>query len=137
MNETNDLSILVVDDCSTMRWTLINILKNAGYTQVHEAVDGQTALELLKTRHIDLAISDWKMPNMDGLELLKRIRLDRALSHIPVLMLTSENAKPQIIEAIKSGANGYLFKPFQADVIISKVEKFALAKEKELNGSSV
>ncbi|MFC3150970.1 response regulator [Litoribrevibacter euphylliae] len=125
MNKSTDLHILVVDDCSTMRWTLINILQDAGYTNVHESVDGHAALELLRTRDIDLVISDWKMPNMNGLDLLKQIRSTQKLANIPVLMLTSESSKEQIIDAIKSGANGYLFKPFQANAILSKLERFS------------
>lgn len=128
MNKATDLTILIVDDCSTMRWTLINILQDAGYTNVHESADGNAALELLKTHDIDLVISDWKMPNMNGLDLLKQIRSTQKLADIPVLMLTSENSKEQIMDAIKSGANGYLLKPFQANAILSKVERFSQAE---------
>ncbi len=120
-----DLSkkILVVDDFSTMRRILKNILKQIGFTNISEADNGTTALEELKKKKFDLIISDWNMPQMTGLDLLKTIRADDTLKDIPVLMVTAEAQKQNVIEAVKAGVTNYVVKPFTADSISEKIEK--------------
>ncbi|MBI5756191.1 MAG: chemotaxis response regulator CheY [Nitrospirae bacterium] len=117
------MKILVVDDFSTMRRIVKNILKQIGFANIEEAEDGNSALARLRLGGYDLVISDWNMPNMSGLELLKAIRSDSALSSVPVLMVTAEAKKENVVEAIKSGVNNYVVKPFTADVLKDKIEK--------------
>ena len=108
------MRILVVDDFSTMRRIVRNLLKELGYTNADEAEDGTKALQKLKNERFDFVISDWNMPSMTGIELLRAIRGDEALKHLPVLMITAEARKENIIEAAQAGANGYIVKPFTA-----------------------
>jgi len=115
--------ILVVDDFSTMRRFIRNILDQLGYREVEEADDGDSALEKLRGTRFDLVIADWNMPRMNGLDLVKAIRADEELKTIPVLMVTAEASKENIIEAVKSGASGYVVKPFSSDVLKEKIEK--------------
>ena len=117
------MRILVVDDFSTMRRILKNILKQIGYTDIDEAEDGNGALAKLRQDKYDLVVSDWNMPNMSGLDLLKAIRADSALNGIPVLMVTAEAKKENVVEAIKAGVNNYIVKPFTAEVLREKIEK--------------
>jgi len=117
------IKILVVDDFSTMRRIVKNILKQIGYTEVDEAEDGNGALAKLRQDKYDLIVSDWNMPNMTGLDLLKAIRADGALNGIPVLMVTAEAKKENVVEAIKAGVNNYIVKPFTAEVLREKIEK--------------
>jgi two-component system chemotaxis response regulator CheY len=117
------MRILVVDDFSTMRRILKNILKQIGYTDIDEAEDGNGALAKLRQDKYDLVVSDWNMPNMSGLDLLKAIRADSALNGIPVLMVTAEAKKENVVEAIKAGVNNYVVKPFTAEVLREKIEK--------------
>ncbi|RLB00018.1 MAG: response regulator [Deltaproteobacteria bacterium] len=117
------MRILIVDDFGTMRKILKNILKDLGYTDVLEAEDGESALQILRKEKIDLVISDWNMPKMDGLALLKAIRSDEALKNTPVLMVTAEAQKQNVIEAIKAGVNNYVIKPFTPEVIQQKIAK--------------
>lgn len=117
------IKILVVDDFSTMRRIIKNILKQIGYMNIDEAEDGNGALTRLKQDKYDLVISDWNMPNMSGLDLLKAIRTDNALNSVPVLMVTAEAKKENVIEAIKAGVNNYIVKPFTAEVLKEKLEK--------------
>jgi len=117
------MRILIVDDFGTMRKILKNILKDLGYTDVLEAEDGESALQILRKEKIDLVISDWNMPKMDGLALLKAIRSDEALKNTPVLMVTAEAQKQNVIEAIKAGVNNYVIKPFTPEVIQEKIAK--------------
>jgi len=117
------MRILIVDDFGTMRKILKNILKDLGYTDVVEAEDGESALQILRKEKIDLVISDWNMPKMDGLALLKAIRSDEALKNTPVLMVTAEAQKQNVIEAIKAGVNNYVIKPFTPEVIQEKIAK--------------
>ena len=114
---------LVVDDFSTMRRIVRNLLKELGFTNVDEAEDGVVALQKLKSEQFDFVVSDWNMPNMTGIDLLKSIRADAALKHLPVLMVTAEAKKENIIEAAKSGANGYVVKPFTAATLDEKLNK--------------
>ena len=114
---------LVVDDFSTMRRIVRNLLKELGYTNVDEAEDGVQALLKLRNDKYDFVVSDWNMPNMDGLTMLKQIRSDEILSKLPVLMVTAEAKKENIIEAAKAGASGYVVKPFTAATLEEKLSK--------------
>lgn len=114
---------LVVDDFSTMRRIVRNLLKELGYTNVDEAEDGSMALAKLRSEQFDFVISDWNMPVMDGLTMLQTIRADAALSKLPVLMVTAEAKKENIIAAAQAGANGYVVKPFTAATLDEKLAK--------------
>ncbi|HHD7736645.1 TPA: chemotaxis response regulator CheY [Providencia rettgeri] len=118
-----DLSFFVVDDFSTMRRIVRNLLKELGFNKIEEAEDGVDALEKIRAGSIDFVVADWNMPNMDGLELLKTIRGDDALKHIPVLMVTAEAKKENIIAAAQAGASGYVVKPFTAAILEEKLNK--------------
>lgn len=118
-----DLNFLVVDDFSTMRRIVRNLLKELGYSKIEEAEDGVDALEKIRAGQIDFVVADWNMPNMDGLELLKTIRADEALKHIPVMMVTAEAKKENIIAAAQAGASGYVVKPFTAAILEEKLNK--------------
>lgn len=117
------MSILVVDDFPTMRRIVRTLLKELGFTNVDEAEDGQEALAKLKSGGFELVVSDWNMPNLDGLEMLRHIRADDALKHLPVLMVTAEAKKENIIAAAKAGASGYVVKPFTAATLEEKLNK--------------
>jgi two-component system chemotaxis response regulator CheY len=119
----SSLRFLVVDDFSTMRRIVRNLLKELGYTNVDEAEDGAIALAKLKAEKFDFVVSDWNMPNMTGIELLKGIRAEPALKSMPVLMITAEARKENIIEAAQNGANGYIVKPFTAATLDEKLTK--------------
>ncbi|KGK41697.1 histidine kinase [Nitrincola sp. A-D6] len=118
-----DIRILVVDDFSTMRRIIKNLLRDLGFTNVEEADDGKTALPILKQGRIEFLITDWNMPGMTGIDLLKEVRADPELSSIPVLMVTAEAKREQIIAAAQAGVNGYVIKPFTAVVLKEKIEK--------------
>jgi len=118
-----NLKILVVDDFSTMRRIVRNLLKELGYTNVDEAEDGVVALQKLKGGNFQFVVTDWNMPNMTGIELLRAIRADAGLKHLPVLMITAEAKKENIIEAAQSGASGYIVKPFTAGTLEEKLGK--------------
>jgi len=117
------MKFLVVDDFSTMRRIVRNLLKELGYTNAEEAEDGVAALSRLKSEKFDFVVSDWNMPNMTGLELLKSIRADESLKTLPVLMITAEARKENIIDAAQAGANGYIVKPFTAATLDEKLAK--------------
>jgi two-component system chemotaxis response regulator CheY len=123
MAERSALKFLVVDDFSTMRRIVRNLLKELGFTNVDEAEDGAVALQKLKSASFDFVVSDWNMPNMDGLTLLQTVRADPALKHLPVLMITAEAKKENIIAAAQAGASGYIVKPFTAATLSEKMEK--------------
>ncbi len=118
-----NMKFLVVDDFSTMRRIVRNLLKELGFTNVDEAEDGVAALNKLKGNNFEFVVSDWNMPNMTGLELLKAIRADASLKHLPVLMVTAEAKKENIIEAAQAGASGYVVKPFTAATLEEKLNK--------------
>ncbi|SDT96630.1 two-component system, chemotaxis family, response regulator CheY [Geopseudomonas guangdongensis] len=118
-----NMSILVVDDFPTMRRIVRGLLKELGFTNVEEAEDGQDALNKLRTGTFEFVVSDWNMPNLDGLDMLKQIRADAALQHLPVLMVTAEAKKENIIAAAQAGANGYVVKPFTAATLEEKLNK--------------
>lgn len=117
-----NINILTVDDFSTMRRIIRNMLKQLGYNNIMEAEDGAVALSLLQREKIDFVISDWNMPNMNGLELLKAIRADDNLKPIPVLLVTAEALKENVIEAVKAGVNNYVVKPFTAETLQEKID---------------
>lgn len=117
------MKILIVDDFSTMRRIIKNILRQIGYTNIEEAEDGNNALARLREDKYDLVITDWNMPRMSGLELLKAIRSDSVLNGVPILMVTAEAKKEKVIEAIKAGVNHYIIKPFTAEILKAKIEK--------------
>lgn len=123
MTMKKNLKILVVDDFPTMRRIVKNLLKDLGFDNVEEAEDGAMGLDKLKNNKFDLVVSDWNMPNMDGLEMLKSIRADANLANTPVLMVTAEAKKENIIAAAQAGANGYVVKPFTAAVLEEKLNK--------------
>jgi len=120
-----EMKILVVDDFSTMRRIIKNLLRDLGFNNTDEADDGLTALPMLKTGKYDLLVTDWNMPGMQGIDLLKAVRAesDETLKNIPVLMVTAEQKKEQIIEAAQAGVNGYIVKPFTALILKEKLEK--------------
>ena len=125
---SNDMNILVVDDFSTMRRIIKGLLHDLGYAKVTEADDGNTALPLLKAGNFDFLITDWNMPGMPGLELLKQVRADSRLAKLPVLMLTAEAKREQIVEAAQAGVSGYVIKPFTAATLKEKIDKIFPAK---------
>ena len=117
------LKFLIVDDFSTMRRIVRNLLKELGYTNVDEAEDGAIALQKLTATPFDFVVTDWNMPNMDGLTLLQTIRRTPQLKHLPVLMITAEAKKENIIAAAQAGASGYVVKPFTAVTLAEKLQK--------------
>lgn len=117
------MKILIVDDFSTMRRIVKNLLKDLGFLDVQEADDGKTALPMLQEHKFDLLITDWNMPGMTGIELLKAVRADPNLAALPVLLVTAEAKKEQIVEAAQAGVNGYIVKPFTAAILKEKLEK--------------
>lgn len=117
------VKFLVVDDFPTMRRIVKNLLKDLGYENVDEAEDGAMALEKLRNNSFDFVVSDWNMPNMDGLTMLRSIREDPQLSKLPVLMVTAEAKKENIIAAAQAGASGYVVKPFTAATLEEKLNK--------------
>ena len=118
-----NIKILVVDDFSTMRRIIKNLLRDLGFNNTDEADDGTTALPKLQGGSYDLLITDWNMPGMQGIDLLRAVRADPKLSTMPVMMVTAEQKKEQIIEAAKAGVNGYIVKPFTAATLKEKLEK--------------
>lgn len=126
----SNMKFLVVDDFSTMRRIVRNLLKELGYSNVDEAEDGAIALNKLKGGDFEFVVSDWNMPNMDGLTMLQHIRADPALASLPVLMVTAEAKKENIIAAAQAGANGYIVKPFTAATLDEKLTKIFEKLEK-------
>ncbi|HED00392.1 MAG TPA: response regulator [Proteobacteria bacterium] len=123
MPADKNMRILVVDDFNTMRRIVKNILKQLGFENVGEAENGQEALEVLKKEKFDFVITDWNMPVMTGLDLLKAIKADAALKDLPVMMVTAEAQQQNIVEAVKTGASNYIVKPFTAEVLEEKISK--------------
>ena len=117
------IKVLIVDDFATMRRILKNILKQLGFKNLLEADDGTTALEVLESNEIDLVISDWNMPKMTGLELLKAVRASKKYAKVPFLMVTAEAQKQNVIEAVQAGVSNYVVKPFTAEGISAKLER--------------
>ena len=117
------MKILIVDDFSTMRRIIKNLLRELGFSNTSEADDGSTALPMLKSGGFDFLITDWNMPNMEGIALLKAVRADPMLKSLPVLMVTAEAKRDQIVEAAQAGVNGYIVKPFTAETLKEKIDK--------------
>jgi len=117
------MKILVVDDFSTMRRIIKNLLRDLGFSNTQEADDGLTALPMLKSGNFDFLVTDWNMPGMQGIDLLKEVRADENLASLPVLMVTAEQKREQIIEAAQAGVNGYIVKPFTAVTLKEKLDK--------------
>lgn len=117
------MKILIVDDFSTMRRIVKNLLRDLGFTNTAEADDGTTALPMLQNGNFDFLVTDWNMPGMSGLDLLKKVRADERLKNMPILMVTAEAKREQIVAAAQAGVNGYVVKPFTAAVLKEKIEK--------------
>jgi two-component system chemotaxis response regulator CheY len=117
------MKILIVDDFSTMRRIIENVLRHLGFNDTHEAADGNSALAMLQNGNFDFLVTDWNMPGMSGIDLLKAVRADAKLASLPVLMVTAESKREQIIEAAQAGVNGYIVKPFTAVTLKAKIEK--------------
>lgn len=118
-----NMKILVVDDFSTMRRIVKNLLRDLGFTNTAEADDGTTALPMLQNGNFDFLVTDWNMPGMSGLDLLKKVRADERLKDMPILMVTAEAKREQIVAAAQAGVNGYVVKPFTAAVLKEKIDK--------------
>ena len=117
------MHVLVVDDFATMRRIITNVLRQLGYEHIMEAEDGTKALQILETEKVDFVITDWNMPQMSGLDLLKAIRASEDKKHIPVLMVTAEAMQENIIKAAQAGVNNYIIKPFDAKTLSDKINK--------------
>jgi len=117
------MKILIVDDFSTMRRIIKNLLRDLGFNNTHEADDGLTALPMLQAGDFDFLVTDWNMPGMQGIDLLKAVRADAKLANLPVLMVTAEAKREQIVEAAQAGVNGYVVKPFTAQTLKEKIDK--------------
>ena len=118
-----NMKILIVDDFSTMRRIIKNLLRDLGFTNTQEADDGVTALPMLQSGNFDFLVTDWNMPGMQGIDLLKAVRSDPELASMPVLMVTAESKRDQIVEAAQAGVNGYVVKPFTAATLKEKIDK--------------
>lgn len=130
MSQSN-LKFLVVDDFATMRRIIRNLLKELGFNNVDEAEDGVNALQKLRNEQFDFVVSDWNMPNMTGIDLLRSIRADENLKRLPVLMVTAEAKKENIIAAAQAGASGYVVKPFTAATLDEKLKKIFQTMNRE------
>lgn len=119
---SRDMKILVVDDFSTMRRIVKNILHQLGFSNIEEAEDGKIALNRLKDGGVEFVISDWNMPNMMGIDLLRQVRADDNLKKLPFLMVTAESQKENVIEAVQAGVSNYIVKPFTAETLEQKLE---------------
>ena len=117
------MKILIVDDFSTMRLIIKNLLRDLGFNNTSEADDGSTALPMLQAGNFDFLVTDWNMPGMTGIELLKAVRSDERLGSMPILLVTAEAKKEQIVEAAQAGVNGYIVKPFTAQTLKEKIDK--------------
>ena len=118
-----NMKILIVDDFSTMRRIIKNLLRDLGFNNTHEADDGNTALPMLRAGGFDFLITDWNMPGMQGIDLLRAVRADPQMKAMPVLLVTAEARRDQIVLAAEAGVNGYIVKPFTAQTLKEKIEK--------------
>jgi len=123
MAPSKDIKILVVEDNEKIRKLLCNLLKNIGYNSVAEAQNGKAAWDKLHAYNYDLVLTDWQMPVMDGIELLKLIRKDAHLKELPVMMITASDSQESIVEAAKNRVNGYIVKPFSVKTIVEKIDQ--------------
>ena len=128
--DTN-MKILIVDDFSTMRRIIKNLLRDIGFNNTDEAEDGSVALTKLKNSSYDFVVTDWNMPVMAGIDLLRNIRADAELNKLPVLMVTAEAKRENILEAAEAGVNGYIVKPFTAVTLKEKLDKIFERLEKQ------
>ena len=128
MSAQPGMNILVVDDFSTMRRIIKGLLQDLGFANITEADDGLSALSLLKAGNFDLLITDWNMPGMQGVELLRQVRADERMKKLPVLMLTAEAKRAQIVAAAQAGVSGYVIKPFTAATLKEKIDKIFAVK---------
>lgn len=126
-----NIKILVVDDAPMIRRILKNLLKEMGFSHIDEAEDGMVALQKLRSQKYDFVITDWNMPNLTGIELVQEIRKDPNLKHLPIMMVTAEAKKENIILALKSGVNNYIVKPFTPENVKAKIEAIFSAKSKK------
>ena len=117
------MKILIVDGYAAMRRIIRNLLRDLGFSNTHEAADGDTGLLMLREGGVDFLVTDWKLPGMTGLELLKTVRSDPGLKGLPVLMVTTEAKREHIIEAARAGVNGYVVKPFSAETLADKINR--------------
>jgi two-component system chemotaxis response regulator CheY len=117
------MKILIVDGYAAMRRIIRNLLRDLGFSNTHEATDGDTGLLMLREGGVDFLVTDWKLPGMTGLELLKTVRSDPGLKGLPVLMVTTEAKREHIIEAARAGVNGYVVKPFSAETLADKINR--------------
>jgi two-component system chemotaxis response regulator CheY len=117
------MKILIVDGFSTMRRIIRNLLRDLGFNNIQETDDGSTALPMLQNGNVDFLVTDWNMPGMKGIDLLKAVRANEKLAALPVLMVTAESNREQIIEAAQAGVNGYIVKPFTAVTLKEKIDK--------------
>jgi len=117
------MKILIVDDFSTMRRIIKNLLRDLGFNNTQEADDGVTALPMLQNGDFDFLVTDWNMPGMQGIDLLKALRADPKFADLPILMVTAEAKREQIVEAAQAGVNGYVVKPFTAATLKEKIDK--------------
>jgi len=120
---SKDIKILVVDDFQSMRSLIKNILRNLGFNKTYEAGDGTTAWTILNEEEIDLVISDWNMPQMKGIDLLRKVRAAEEFEDLPFLMVTAEGLKENVLEALKAGVSGYIVKPFSSEALKDKIDK--------------
>ena len=116
------MKVLVVDDFSTMRRIVKNLLRDLGFTNIQEADDGSTALPMLQGGDFDFVVTDWNMPGMTGLDLLKRVRADETMKKVPFIMVTAEGEKENIIAAVQAGVSNYIIKPFTPDTLEGKLK---------------
>jgi two-component system chemotaxis response regulator CheY len=117
------MKVLLVDDFSTMRRIVKNTLRQIGFTQIEEAEDGQKAFDRLMSEKFDFVVSDWNMPNMTGIDLLRKVRAEPTLKHLPFLMVTAEAKQENVVEAIKAGVSNYIVKPFTVATLQDKIAK--------------
>ena len=118
-----NMKILIVDDFSTMRRIIKNLLRDLGFNNTHEADDGNTGLPMLQSGNFDFLVTDWNMPGMPGIDLLRAVRANPRLKNMPVLMVTAEAKREQIVEAAQAGVSGYIVKPFTAETLKEKINK--------------
>ncbi len=123
MSVDKNMRILVVDDFQTMRRIVMNLMRQLGFTNMIEAADGELAWEVLENDNIDLIVSDWNMPNMTGMELLKKVRASEEYKNIPFIMVTAEGKKENVIAAVQAGVNNYIVKPFNAATLKEKLKR--------------
>ncbi len=133
MSVDREMKILIVDDFSTMRRIVKNLLKELGFHDFQEADDGVTAWPMLQEGHYDFIVSDWNMPGMTGIELLRRVRADQRLKETPFLLITAEAKRNQMLEAAESGVDGYIVKPFTANALNDKIYQIFKRRNEQKN----